>query len=385
MKIPRKILVVSILVVMLALFAVSLAFAQGGGSSAAAEFGSQATVPASGGTVCGGSGGSVGIIHDDGVFENGYSGNPASITVFQNVDLFNPVGPAYAYTRYCVGLVSLAGTTLNFEIVFYDNDGAGGAPGTELAAVPASASNIPNGLPCGWYEYDLTSVAGLPTGADGNIYIGTRYSPASYPSVFTCADQTATTPLWTGYTQFNAQGWATTQTSFVNYRAMSHRVEMTEGLDPAITLVKTVGTDPASCATTTSISADYGSTVYYCYTVENTGNVTLTHHTVTDSVLGTVVGPGFVYTLAPSASLSITESYVLMTNTVTNDALWTAYISGTNTVATATASATVTGLPTDVSLSSIAGQTSGSFILVALMAGLVLLAGAVMVVRRQQS
>ncbi len=154
---------------------------------------------------------------------------------------------------------------------------------------------------------------------------------------------------------------------------------------PAITLAKTVGTDANSCATTTSISVDYGSTVYYCYTVENTGNVTLTHHTLTDSVLGTVIGPGFAYTLVPSASAFITESYVLMTDTITNDALWTAYISGTNTVATATASATVTGLPTDVSLSSIAGQTSGSFILVALMAGLVLLAGAVMVVRRPQN
>lgn len=157
------------------------------------------------------------------------------------------------------------------------------------------------------------------------------------------------------------------------------------GGSPSIALTKTVGTDPTSCATTTSISVDYGSTVYYCYTVENTGNVTLTHHTLTDSVLGTVLGPGFVYTLVPSASAFITESYVLMTNTITNDALWTAYISGTNTVATATASATVTGLPTDVSLSSIAGQTSGSFILIALMAGIVLLAGAVMVVRRQQS
>ena len=154
---------------------------------------------------------------------------------------------------------------------------------------------------------------------------------------------------------------------------------------PAITLAKTVGTDANSCATTTSISVDYGSTVYYCYTVENTGNVTLTHHTLTDSVLGTVIGPGFAYTLVPSASAFITESYVLMTDTITNDALWTAYISGTNTVATATASATVTGLPTDVSLSSIAGQTSGSLILVALMAGLGLLAGAVIVVRRPQN
>jgi hypothetical protein len=187
--------------------------------------------------------------------------------------------------------------------------------------------------------------------------------------------------------QYNASTWAAlidTGTAAAQ-QGLPFQVIGSAGGSPSIALTKTVGTDPGSCATTTSISVDYGSTVYYCYTVVNTGNVTLTHHTVTDSILGTVLGPDFVYTLVPSASAFITESYVLMTNTVTNDALWTASISGTNTVATATASATVTGLPTDVSLSSIAGQTSGSFILIALMAGLVLLAGAVIVVRHQQS
>ncbi len=210
--------------------------------------------------------------------------------------------------------------------------------------------------------------------ANNSFFIGSNAAGQSDPSYLRAADCGLAQPAATG------------SIGFPNMHIVINVIgnEASAGL-PSIALTKTVGTDPASCATTTSISADYGSAVYYCYTVENTGNVTLTHHTVTDSVLGTVLGPGFVYNLAPSASAFITESYVLMTDTITNDALWTAYISGTNTVATATASATVTGLPTDVSLSSIAGQTSSSFILVALMAGLVLLAGAVMVGRRQQS
>ena len=209
---------------------------------------------------------------------------------------------------------------------------------------------------------------------NNSFFIGSNAAGQSDPSYLRAADCGLAQPAATG------------SIGFPNMHIVINVIgnEASAGL-PSIALTKTVGTDPASCATTTSISADYGSTVYYCYTVENTGNVTLTHHTVTDSVLGTVLGPGFVYNLASSASAFITESYVLMTDTITNDALWTAYISGTNTVATATASATVTGLPTDVSLSSIAGQTSSSFILVALMAGLVLLAGAVMVGRRQQS
>lgn len=155
------------------------------------------------------------------------------------------------------------------------------------------------------------------------------------------------------------------------------------GGPPSITMTKTVGTDPGSCATTSNISVGYGTTVYYCYTVQNTGNVTLTHHTVTDDVLGTVLGPGYVYNLAPGASVPVTTSYVVMTDTITNNALWTAYVSGTNTVATATASATVTGQPTDVSLTGFAGQTSGSTMLLVLVALTGVLLGAAFYIRRQ--
>ena len=38
---------------------------------------------------------------------------------------------------------------------------------------------------------------------------------------------------------------------------------------PTVLLVKTVGTAPSVCATTTSISVVSGTTVYYCYTVTN--------------------------------------------------------------------------------------------------------------------
>lgn len=155
------------------------------------------------------------------------------------------------------------------------------------------------------------------------------------------------------------------------------------GGPPSITMTKTVGTDSGSCATTSNISVGYGSTVYYCYTVQNTGNVTLTHHTVTDDVMGTVLGPGFAYNLAPGASAFITESYVVMTDTITNNALWTAYISGTNTVATATASATVTGQPTDVTLSGFGGQSNGSMQFLVLVVLVGVLGAAALYVRRQ--
>ena len=150
---------------------------------------------------------------------------------------------------------------------------------------------------------------------------------------------------------------------------------------PEITLEKTVGTDPNTCATTTNISVGYGSTVYYCYTVTNTGNVTLTGHTLTDDVLGTVLGPDYAYNLAPSASVFVTASYVLTGTGVTNTALWEASINST-VVATATASATVTGTPTDVSLTEFAGQIGNTTVMAVVAVGLVLFAGLIYMRRR---
>jgi hypothetical protein len=156
-------------------------------------------------------------------------------------------------------------------------------------------------------------------------------------------------------------------------------------LAPAIVMTKTVGTDPGSCATTSNISVGYGSTVYYCYTVENTGNVTLTHHTVTDDVLGTVLGPNYAHDLAPGATYFVTSSYVLTGTGVTNNALWEAFVIDTSIIATATGSATVTGTPTDVTLTDLGGQTTNTGIWLAAATVIIVLMGAALYLRRQHS
>ncbi|MFO7683161.1 MAG: hypothetical protein R6X34_24265, partial [Chloroflexota bacterium] len=108
---------------------------------------------------------------------------------------------------------------------------------------------------------------------------------------------------------------------------------------PAIELVKTVGTDPSICAGTNEIMVQTGTEVTYCYTVENTGNVTLNNHDLDDTELGSILS-GFTYALAPGASAFITETAVISVTTV-NTATWTAYNAGPSDVITATASATV--------------------------------------------
>lgn len=96
---------------------------------------------------------------------------------------------------------------------------------------------------------------------------------------------------------------------------------------PAIELVKTVGTNPSVCATTSRITLPPGGgTVYYCYQVSNTGDHNLTRHTLADDQLGTILS-GFVYSLAPGASAFLTQSASIAATTV-NVATWTAYNPG---------------------------------------------------------
>jgi hypothetical protein len=131
---------------------------------------------------------------------------------------------------------------------------------------------------------------------------------------------------------------------------------------PGITVTKTVGTVPGVCATTSEITVLPGTTVYYCYGVRNTGDVSLGIHDLVDSQLGTLL-TGIVYTLAPGVSVDtvlggFTFAAVIDDDT-TNTATWTAYNTGPTDVATAQASATVTVSPPAIALRVTVGTTPG--------------------------
>jgi len=93
-------------------------------------------------------------------------------------------------------------------------------------------------------------------------------------------------------------------------------------VEPAIELAKTVGTDSSVCATTDEITVDEGTTVYYCYTVTNTGDVMLDVHDLEDNILGPIL-IDFPFDLMPGASAWITASAVVNAD-VTNIGTWTA-------------------------------------------------------------
>ena len=97
------------------------------------------------------------------------------------------------------------------------------------------------------------------------------------------------------------------------------RLQGTSGL---ISLTKTVGTVPATCAATDAITVPFGTPVYYCFTVENTSGVTFNFHDLVDDHLGTLLNNANIV-LAPAATFEVIANDTA-TATVTNVATWTA-------------------------------------------------------------
>ncbi|MCB8916396.1 MAG: proprotein convertase P-domain-containing protein [Ardenticatenaceae bacterium] len=193
----------------------------------------------------------------------------------------------------------------------------------------------------------------------------------------------------TGYTTGTYTGTLCVNSNDPDTPLVEVPVEMTvQGEVPvaSIALTKTVGLDPMTCATTSNLVVGQPSTVvYYCYTVSNTGNVTLTVHDLLDDQLGTIF-TGFAYDLAPGASVDTVAAGLTIsttvTGTVTNVGTWTAYVPG-GPSATATATATVTEQPTDVSLSGFGGEAQLALQPVLLAALLILTLGLAALWRRK--
>jgi hypothetical protein len=129
--------------------------------------------------------------------------------------------------------------------------------------------------------------------------------------------------------------------------------------EPSIVITKTVGLVDGVCATESEIDVAAGTTVYYCYTVTNTGDVTLNLHDLSDDVLGTLFS-GLNYALAPGDSVNTVAAGLsipyVANDSVTNSATWTAYNQGGPSVS-ATATATVT--VADIQLIKTVGTTPG--------------------------
>ncbi len=140
---------------------------------------------------------------------------------------------------------------------------------------------------------------------------------------------------------------------------------VTQILTPSIILTKTVGTVPGMCATTDNITVMEGTEVYYCYQIQNTGNVTLTLHDLVDTELGTLL-TAFPYDLVPGALSPQVIVPATLSVTTVNTATWTAYIVDGPT-AIATDMARVVVEPSAVSVTGLKASISGAWGSVALL------------------
>lgn len=194
------------------------------------------------------------------------------------------------------------------------------------------------------YPDGQSDIDGLAISDSGQAYLVPDEPGLIY--VYDFATMTYTTPIsnpWTTSENFSAATWLPESAL--------------EG--PAISLEKTVGTDPNVCATTSTLNIDAETDVTYCYEVTNTGTVTLTLHDLDDSELGNLL-TDFPYILAPGASAFLTQTATISSTTV-NTATWTAANEGPTDVVTATATATVTfgGSVPGITLSKTVGTDPG--------------------------
>lgn len=139
--------------------------------------------------------------------------------------------------------------------------------------------------------------------------------------------------------------------SIAPYRPISKYRFGNAPLEPGLVMTKTVSTD-GSCGVSNTLTTTWHTAVTYCYTALNSGDVTFTTHTLTDTILGPIL-EDFPYTLAPQTTRTITASFdpANIPGPIKNCAKWTASDQTNGTTAMADDCATVVIVaPTDVNL-----------------------------------
>jgi hypothetical protein len=126
--------------------------------------------------------------------------------------------------------------------------------------------------------------------------------------------------------------WTTLASAPVNAhinQASSHSIPTTqahkqtgEGGIAAIEVTKTVGLDPDVCATSDQLMVTAGTAIVYCYFAVNTGDITLTNHTVEDDKIGVLLD-NQVITLTPGPNSIVFFTAALFINATTiNTVTW---------------------------------------------------------------
>lgn len=190
--------------------------------------------------------------YDDGESDFGLT-DPGKATS-ELVMLFDGVGgPEVTLGSVDVCLFSSgADSMIRYEVVIFDDDGAGGSPGTELLTVAAEASGV------GFSPEFDTTFLGLPL-TDSDVYIGVRWNPVVDPSFAFCSDFDGIGgEVQPGYWRDNEDGaWTTISSAYdSDYNAMMFRAFFsTPPPQPDIQIVPLYEVDTSSASGTTTLFA----------------------------------------------------------------------------------------------------------------------------------
>lgn len=101
---------------------------------------------------------------------------------------------------------------------------------------------------------------------------------------------------------FDSSVFRTAQAAVLAQESAISQAEIPNAPDASTDFKVTVGTVPQVCATTTTITVSRGTTIYYCYSLENKSKYTLTRHLLLDPAIG--LQNTLVFTITPSSGLT---------------------------------------------------------------------------------
>lgn len=131
---------------------------------------------------------SLGVKYDDGTFSNGYSigSGPGASSMVMKFTL--PAGTTgIDQVCSCFSRFSASPSSMNYDVVVYDDNGPAGAPGTLLGSVTVTANDIPV-LDSRFYTASLSS-SSIALPADLRVFVGVRWQGGS---IFLCGDRPPT-------------------------------------------------------------------------------------------------------------------------------------------------------------------------------------------------
>jgi len=168
-----------------------------------------------------------GVVYDDGVFNDAYAVGPGQAAMVMKFDL--PAGTtALDQVCLCFARNGSAPSSMLFDVVVYNDNGAGGGPGNFLGSVASTASSIPIFPTVDFYNVNLMS-SGI-TLPDTSVFIGARWQGdlGGGANIFMCGDRSGTTPQRTNFGSGNGGSSFTNATTLfptVPPRAMGIRTD----------------------------------------------------------------------------------------------------------------------------------------------------------------